>query len=154
MQAYSAGGAAGTASATAATAGLIKIDNPGSGDLSVAQISSFFVGPQSNSEDSTYSIQLKGQTTAGTWTSVTARASDPRCTVAAVTTCARASTAAGTAGNIIGGPWGFHHNGGIRIVFEPEARPCLTATASNGLIIEYVTVQGTAINAACITFLE
>jgi hypothetical protein len=153
-QAYNSGGAAGVASATAATAGLIKIDNPASGDLSAAIIREFSIGPDSNSEDSTYAVQLKRQTTAGTWTSTTPNAVDARNTVASIATAGRASTAAGSASSVIAGPFGFHHNGGIRVVPVPGFEWTLNPTASNGIILEYLTIQGTAVNVAAFMFTE
>ena len=151
---YNTGGAAGAASSTAATAGIVKLDNPSSGDLATAAVKSFSVGPGSNSEDSCYAVQWKRQTTAGTWSAQTARAVDARNTVAAITLAGTASTGAGSAGNIIFGPVGFHHNGGIRVVLEPGSELVLTATASNGIILEYVFVQGTAVNYGAVLFEE
>ena len=149
---YLVSGAAGAASSTAATAGLIKIDNPSSGDLTAAYIRAFSVGPGAAAEDSNYTVQMKRQTTAGTWTAATPAPGDPDLS-ASITTAGRVSTAAGSASTVLG-IWGFNQRGGTRIMFDPGGELILADTASNGLILEYLFVQGSAINYPVIEFTE
>jgi hypothetical protein len=154
MRRYIAGGAAGAASSTAATAGLLKIDNPSANDLTAAAIRAFSIGPAAAAEDSNYTVQLKRQTTAGTWTAVTASPVDADLS-ASITTAGRLSTAAGSASTVITlGGFGFNQRSGIRIMFDPGGEPVLADTASNGIILEYTFVQGTAVNNAMIEFME
>jgi hypothetical protein len=151
MARYSISGAAGAASATAATAGIVKVDNAAT-VLSTPQIYEFSVCPGAAAEDSNYTIQAKRQTTAGTWTSVTPSPLDPSA-AAAKAAGGRASTAAGTAGVILG-IWGFNQRGGFRWVAVPGGELVVDRANSNGIIIEYAVVQGTAVNYGCIMFEE
>ena len=151
MPRYSVFGSAGAASATAATAGIMKVDNAAT-LLSVPAIYEWSIGPGAASEDSTYAVQLKRQTTAGTWTGVTPSPLDTA-SAASQATAGRVSTAAGTAGVVLG-TWGFHQRGGIRWVAVPGGEFIVNRANSNGIILEYKTVQGTAINEANILFFE
>lgn len=152
MAKYSASGVAGTASATAATAGLLKIDNPSSTTTVASAIYEWSIGPGAAAEDSNYTVQLKRQTTAGTWTSVTPAGLDSQ-TGASKTLAGRASTGAGSASTILG-IWGFNQRGGIRWVAMPGGEFILSPVFSNGIILEYAVVQGTAVNYATIMFDE
>lgn len=145
-------GSAGAASATAATAGIMKIDNPASATMSAAALYEWAVGAGAAAEDSNYTVQLKRQTTAGTWTAVTPSPLDPKAS-ASVATAGRLSTAAGTAGVVLGG-WGFNQRGGIRVVAVPGGEWILPLTFSYGIILEYKTVQGSAVNEANMFFTE
>lgn len=140
MARYLISGAAGTANVTAATAGIIKAESAGS----VVIIYEWAVGPGAGSEDSNYTVRLKRQTTAGTWTAATPAPLDPA-SAAAVTVGGVASTANGTAGTIIGN-WGFNQKAGYRYVAIPGGEFFVTRTTANGIILEYAVVQGTAVN--------
>lgn len=150
---YQTGGAAGAASSTAATAGILKLDNPASGDLTAAAVKAWAIGPGAAAEDSNYTVQWKRQTTAGTWTAITPSPMDADLS-ASITLAGRVSTAAGTAGVVLSGPFGFNQRGGIRVMYDPGGEPILADTVSNGIILEYVFVQGTAVNQACVEFIE
>lgn len=151
MANYSVFGAAGVASATAATAGIVKVDNAAT-VLSTPRIYEFGVYPGAAAEDSNYTIQAKRQTTAGTWTSVTPSPLDPA-SAASKATAGKASTAAGTAGVILG-TFGFNQRGGFRWVAVPGGELWVDRANSNGIIIEYAVVQGTAVNYGSIFFSE
>lgn len=152
MARYVIAGAAGAASATAATAGIVKVDNPSSAPIKRAAIYEFSVGPGATAEDSNYTISLKRQTTAGTWTSVTPAPIDDSSS-ASTSTGGRASTAAGTASTVLG-YWGFNQRGGFRWVAVPGGEFLNTGTASHGIILEYTVVVGTAVNYGCLMFEE
>ena len=151
MANYCAAGAAGTASATAATAGIIMVDNAAT-ILSVPVIYEFGVYPGAAAEDSNYTIQAKTQTTRGTWTSVTPAPLDPA-SAASKATAGKASTVAGTAGTILA-IFGFNQRGGFRWVAVPGGEFYMPRANSNGIIIEYAVVQGTAVNYGNIMFRE
>lgn len=151
MARYGVFGAAGAASSTAATAGIMKVDNA-STILSVPKIYEWAIGPGANTEDSNYTVQLKRQTTAGTWTSVTPSPLDPS-SAASKATAGRASTAAGTAGVVLA-TYGFNQRGGIRWVSIPGGELVVDRANSNGIILEYAFVQGTAVNYASMMFEE
>jgi len=138
---YSVFGAAGAASVTAATAGIIKVDNPGSSTMAAAKIYEWAIGPGANSADNTYGVRAKRQSTAGTWTSVTPSPLDAKAG-ASVSTAGVASTAAGTAGVVLG-QWGFHMRGGYRWVAIPGGELVVPLVFSNGIILEYIFAQGT-----------
>src|SRR4029077_4346468 len=140
MAKYAISGAAGAASATAATAGIIKAESAGAS----CQIWEWSVGPGSGSEDSNYTVRLKRQTTAGTWTAATPAPLDHP-TSAASTVGGVNSSAAGTASTIIAN-WGFNEKAGYRFVCVPGGEFYVTRTSANGIILEYAVVQGTAVN--------
>ena len=149
---YSSFGAAGAASTTAATAGIMKVDNPAASTMAAAKLYEWCVGPAANSADETYGVQMKRQSTAGTWTAVTASPLDPKAS-AAVTTAGRASTAAGTAGVVLG-TWGYHMRGGYRWVSIPGGELVNPLTFSNGMLLEYYFAQGTSVQDATLFFDE
>lgn len=151
MARYSVFGAGGAASATAATAGIIKVDNA-STMLSVPRIYEFGVYPGAAAEDSNYTIQAKRQSTAGTWTSVTPSPLDTA-SAASKATAGKASTAAGTAGVVLG-TFGFNQRGGFRWVAVPGGELWVDRANSAGIIIEYVVVAGSAVNYGQIYFEE
>lgn len=145
-------GAAGAASTTAATAGIIKVDNPASATMAAAKIYEWAIGPGANSADENYSVRAKRQTTAGTWTAVTPSPLDAKAG-ASVTTAGIASTGAGSAGVMLG-QWGFHMRGGYRWVAIPGGELVVPLTFSNGIIIEYFFAQGTSVMEAELYFDE
>ena len=148
---YGVFGAAGAASATAATAGIMKVDNAAT-ILSVPHIYEFGIGPGAAAEDSNYTCQIKRQTTAGTWTAVTPSPLDPA-SAASKATAGRVSTAAGTA-DVVLMSFGFNQRGGYRWVSVPGGEFVMASANSNGIILEYITVQGTAVNIAHMMFFE
>lgn len=152
MAKYNVFGNAGAASTTAATAGIVKVDNPSSTTMAAAKIYEWSIGPQANSADNTYGVRAKRQSTAGTWTSVTPSPTDAKLS-ASVTTAGVASTAAGTAGVELG-RWGFHQRGGYRWVSIPGGELVVPYTFSNGIILEYIFAQGTDVNGASLYFDE
>lgn len=153
MAKYSVTGAAGNASATAATAGLVMVDNPSSAPLNRAKIYDFSVGSGATPEDSQYVVSLKRQTTRGTWTSVTPAPIDSQSS-ASLSTAGRASTAAGSASTVLG-YWGFNMRGGMRYTCVPGGEFCNDGTVSHGIILEYAVVSaGTAVNYATLLFEE
>jgi len=145
-------GNAGSANTTAATAGIVKVDNPASATMAAAKIYEFAIGPQANSADNTYGIRAKRQTTAGTWTAVTPSPLDAKAG-ASVTTAGVASTAAGSAGVELG-RWGFHMRAGFRFVAIPGGELVVPLVFSNGIILEYVFCQGTDVLSAELFFDE
>lgn len=151
MARYAASGAAGAASSTAATAGIIMVDNAAT-VLSVIKICNFSLTPGAAAEDSNYAIQLKRQTSRGTWTTVTPAPLDPA-SAASKATAGRASTAAGAASTVLG-IFGCNQRGGIRIVAEPGFEWIVDRANSNGIILEYLFVAGTAVNYGTMTFDE
>ena len=149
---YGVFGAAGSANVTAATAGIMKVDNPASTTMAAAKIYEWSIGPAANSADETYGVEMKRQSTAGTWTSVTPSPLDPKAS-ASVTAAGRASTAAGTAGVVLG-TWGYHLRGGYRWVSIPGGELVVPLTFSNGIILEYYFAQGTSVQDATFYFDE
>jgi hypothetical protein len=149
---YTVFGAAGAASTTAATAGIQKVDNPSASTMAAAKIYEWSIGPAANSADETYGVELKRQSTAGTWTAVTPSPNDPKAG-ASVTAAGRASTAAGTAGVVLG-TWGYHMRGGYRWVAVPGGEYVVPLTFSNGILLEYYFAQGTSVQDANIMFDE
>ena len=150
---YATFGASGSPSVTAATAGIMKVDNPASTTMAAAKIYEWSLGPAANSADETYTVQMKRQSTAGTWTnSITPSPIDAKAS-ASVTTAARVSTAAGTAGVVLG-TWGYHLRGGYRWVSIPGGELVVPLTFSNGIILEYIFAQGTSVQNASFYFDE
>lgn len=151
MAKYGVFGAAGAASATAATAGIMLVDNAAT-VLATPRIYEFSIGPGAAAEDSNYTIEVKRQTTRGTWTSVTPSALDPA-SAASKSTAGRVSTAAGTAGVQLM-TLGFNQRGGIRWVAVPGGELVVDRANSNGIMLGYLVVAGTAVNYATMLFEE
>ena len=151
MANYAIFGNAGAASTTAATAGILKVDNPSSTTMAGAKIYQFGLGPGANSADETYQIRIKRQTTAGTWTAVTPSPLDKAS--ASVSSAGSASTAAGSAGVEL---WrmGYHMRAGLAWTFIPGGELINAYAFSNGLIAEYVFAQGTSVQGGVIYFSE
>lgn len=149
---YVASGNAGAASTTAATAGIIKVDNPSSTTMAAAKIYEFEIGPAANSADNTYAVRVKRQSTAGTWNSVTPSPLDAKAG-ASVSTAGTGSTAAGTAGVSLG-LFAFHMRGGYRWQSIPGGEFVVPLVFSNGIIIEYSFAQGSDVNCGTIFFDE
>ena len=151
MAKYAITGAAGAASATAATAGIVLLDNAAT-TLASPKMYEFSIGPGAAAEDSNYAIEVKRQTTRGTWSSVTPAALDAQ-SGASVSTGGRASTAAGTASTVLMN-LGFNQRGGIRWVAVPSGALAVNRANSNGIMIGYIVVAGTAVNYGAILFDE
>ncbi len=138
---YNVFGAAGSANTTAATAGLISINNPGSATMACAKIYEWSIGPGANSADNTYTVRIKRNTTAGTYSAVTPSPLDKKAS-ASVTAAGVAQTAAGGT-DVEMGRWGFHMRGGYRWVSIPGGEYAVPLVFSNGIFIEYIFTQGT-----------
>jgi hypothetical protein len=151
MAKYSIFGNAGAASITAATAGILKLENA-STTLASPKLVYFHIGPAAAAADNNYAVQLKRQTTAGTWTSVTPSPLDPAA-AAAKSAGGRASTAAGAASTILGA-WGFPQRGGLQVFFQPGFEIENDRANSAGLIIEYTYAGGTEVNCGTLFFTE
>lgn len=149
---YVVSGVGGAASVTAATAGIIKVDNPAASTMAAAKVYEWALGPGANSADNTYGVRAKRQSTAGTWTAATPSPIDAKA-AASVTTAGTISTAAGTAGVVLG-QWGFHMRGGYRWVAIPGGELVVPLTFSNGIILEYIFAQGTDVLEAELYFDE
>lgn len=145
-------GNAGTATTTAASAGLIGIQNPTSTTMSAGKIYEFSVGPAANSADNTYAIRAKRHSTQNTYSSVTFSPLDAKAG-ASVATGGVASSAVGTPGVVLG-QWGFHQRGGYRWVSIPGGELVVPLSFSNGIMIEYYFTQGTDVNACSLFFDE
>lgn len=149
---YVSSGAAGAANITAATAGIMKLDNPAATTMAAAKLYEWEIGPAANSADEDYTVQLKRQSTAGTWTAVTPSPLDAKAG-ASVTTAGRASTVAGTAGVVLG-TWGYHLRGGYRWVAIPGGEIVVPLVFAGGVILEYIFTQGTSVQNASMFFDE
>lgn len=152
MSEFSAFGAGPTPSTTAATAGIIKVDQGST--LASIVVNEWKIGPHANSADEDYTVRLKRQTTAGTWTAATPSPKDGHASPAASNaTAGVVSTAAGTAGVELDRA-GYHMRGGYRWVARQGGEfGCLLAAAA-GLILEYIFAQGTSLQDATIFFTE
>ena len=153
MAKYHITGAGGAASATAATAGIVKVDQDASAPTVTISIYEWSIGPGAAAEDSNYTVAAKRQTTAGTWTAVTPEPLDTTGQAASIANGGRLSTAAGTAGNVIG-YWGFNQRAGFRWVAVPGGEMGVGKAVSHGILLEYTVVQGTAVNYGIICFQE
>lgn len=153
-QNYAASGAAGAASTTSATAGLLAVYNPTAAPGGGSRIYEWSVGPGANSADENYSVRLRRATTVSTWgTAVTPTDLGPRASTA-LSLSGVNSSARGTlsAGNI--GTWGFHMRGGYRWVSVPGGEICNDYTVNHGVELEYFFAQGTSIMEGCFFFSE
>lgn len=141
-----------SANTTAATAGIIKLEGTAAtrGFLYEWDINSAAAAAP---VDQNYLVRLKRQTTAGTWTAATPAALDSA-DAAAVCVGGVNSTAAGTGSTVIA-QFGFNARAGFRWVAVPDSEIVVPATASNGVILEYLAVSGgTDNNSATFLFQE
>jgi hypothetical protein len=149
---FSISGNAGAASATAATAGIMKLEGTAATRAALYEWD-FGSAAGAAPVDQNYQLRLKRQSTAGTWTSQTPVALDSA-DPAAVAIGAIASTAAGTTGSVLM-VIGVNARAGFRWVAIPDSELIVPATASNGIILEYAAVSGgTDINAATFLYQE
>ena len=139
-----------TPSTTAATAGIIKVDQGAT--LSSITIYQWAIGPHANSADENYTVRLKRQTTAGTWTATTPNPTDAH-SGACTATAGFTSTAAGTAGVELG-RYGYHMRGGYLYTSIPGGEFLVLLAAAAGIILEYIFAQGTSVQDPTIWFRE
>src|SRR5579859_2985197 len=140
-----------TPSTTAATAGLVKIDLGGT--LCSPQLYYFAAGASANSADNMYTIRMKRQTTAGTWTNAQTPAPKDKHSGAANTTAATVSSAAGTASDILG-EWTYHMRGGYAYQCNPGGEWEVLLAANAGIILEWTFAQGTDGHSPTVFFRE
>jgi hypothetical protein len=138
MALYIISGLAGAASVTAASAGIIKVDQ--SATLCSPKIYTIEIGPQTNSIDSIFAARTKRQTTAGTWTAQTPALLDSTHQAVALANGAIASTVAGTGSTVLSN-FGWHQRAGYRWVAIPGGELAVAVAATNGIIVEYVFAQ-------------
>lgn len=149
---FSAFGSGPTPSTTAATAGIIKVDQGST--LASVTIYEWEIGPHANSADENYTVRLKRQTTAGTWTAATPSNFDGHPSpVASLATAGVVSTAAGTGGVELG-RWGYHMRGGYRWAARQGGELAVLIAAAGGIILEYIFAQGTSLQDGTIMFTE
>lgn len=138
MKRFSTTGAV-AASATAAVAGIVKVEATTATRLAIYEWD-FGTSAGGAPVDQNYLIRIKRQTTAGTWTAVTPSpldTADP----AAVGVGGQASSAAGTAAVTLMSV-GVNARAGFRWVAIPDSEFIVPATAANGIIMEYAAVSG------------
>lgn len=138
LKRFSTTGAA-AASATAATAGIVKVEATAATRLAIYEWD-FGTSAGTAPVDQNYLIRIKRQTTSGTWTAVTPSPldlADP----AAVGIGGQNSTAAGTAGVTLMSI-GVNARAGFRWVAIPDSELIVPATANNGILMEYAAVSG------------
>ena len=121
---------------TAANAGIISINNAGSAPISAPRIYEWEIGPAANSADNTYTVRVKRNTTAGTFTSITPSSVDNKTSVSL--------TVSGNQSTVVGGAdvelmrAGFHMRGGYRWVAIPGGELAVFGAVSKGIFIEYI----------------
>lgn len=140
-----------TPSTTAATAGIIKLDLTGT--ICSPVLYFFSIGAHANSADEMYTVRLKRQTTAGTWTNAQTPAPLDKHSGASVATGATVSSAAGTASDILG-EFGYHLRGGYAWTAIPGGELGVLIAANAGIILEYSFAQGTSVQDATFQFRE
>lgn len=151
MAKYMMSGNAGTATSTAASAGLGKVEQGTT--TTVIKILGFVCGPQASSADNTYGVNLKRQSTQGAYgTGVTPSPTDANMKACSATG-ATSATSAGTAGTEL---WrgGFHMRAGIQIVPIPGAEWFVVTTTCNSIFLNYLYAQGADVNSIAFTFEE
>lgn len=138
MLAYSAIGNQ-NAAASGAASGIVKVETPAT--TRRAYIYKWTVGPEGIvATDNQFSVRLKRQSTAGTWTAVTPSPLDDE---DAVSLCVAGSnsTAAGTAGVILI-EVGINSRAGYTDVAVPGAEYVVPSTSAAGIIMEFGTISG------------
>lgn len=151
---FTVAGNAGSANTTAATAGLAAIYNPSSTSTVFSKIKEFEVGPQANSADNTYGIQLKRFTgTVGVGTAFTPSANDGHTATALTIAYVAQTTAFGTPGVVLAS-FGYHMRGGYRYVPIPGAEFAVQGLFGAAIVLSYIFTQGTDVQSATIVFDE
>lgn len=149
---YIVSGAGPAANVTAATAGIVKVDQGAT--LCSAKIYSFEWMQQANSNDVNYTVRCKRQTTAGTWTSQPPAATDATHLGPALSNGGINSTAAGAASTVLVAGWGFNQKQGFRWQSIPNGELATTVAATNGIIVEYIFAQSTDTGIGTLYFWE
>lgn len=149
---YIVSGAGPAANTTAATAGIVKVDQGAT--LVSAKIYGFEWNQQANSNDVNYTVRCKRQTTAGTWTSQTPALTDSTHEAAALSNGAINSTVAGTASTVLVAGWGFNQKQGFRWQSIPNGELAVAVAATNGIIVEYIFAQSTDTGIGTLYFWE
>lgn len=127
------------ASATAASAGIVKLEGTAATRGYIYEFD-FGTAAAAAPVDQNYQVRIKRQTTSGTWTAVTPApldTADP----AGVCVGAQTSTVAGSASTVLL-VIGVNARAGFRWVAIPDSEFVLPATANNGIIMEYAAVSG------------
>ena len=149
---YIVSGSGPAANTTAATAGIIKVDQ--SATLVSAKIYGFEWNQQAASNDVNYTVRCKRQTTAGTWTNQTPALTDNTHEAAALSNGAINSSAAGAASTVLVAGWGFNQKQGFRWQSIPNGELAVTVAATNGIIVEYIFAQATDAGIGTLYFWE
>lgn len=150
---YTGAGNAGAASTTAATAGIIKLEQGAT--VVPLKLYEFEIAPQAAAADNNYGVRFKRQTTAGTWTGVTPAALDGINARASAAVCGIASTAAGTAvSNSELLRLGFAMRAGYRWVSVPGGEFIVAPTTAYGILAEYIYAQSTDVLSGSFTWEE
>lgn len=131
----------------------MHVTNPSSTTMAKAEIYEWSLGPGAAAEDSNYTVGIVRVTGVGTYTSVTPSPTESGAP-ASVSLAGRAQTAGSNTKGVTLCNWGFNQRGGFRWVAVPGGELICPATFSAGLLLLYVTVQGTAVNQAALWFLE
>lgn len=151
---YTVAGNAGTANITAATSGLAAIYNPSATSTVGSKIKEWEIGPQSNSADENYGVQLKRYSgTVGVGTAFTPSANDGKTSTSLTVAYVAQTTAFGTAGVVIL-KVGYHMRGGYRYVPIPGAEHSLQMLFGVAIVLEYTFTQGTSVQSASIVYDE
>ena len=138
MLAYSAVGDQ-NAAASGAASGIVKVETPAT--TRRAYIFKWAAGPEGiTATDNQFTLRLKRQSTAGTWTAVTPSPLDDE---DAVSLCVSGSnsTVAGTAGVILF-ETGVNSRAGYTDVAVPGAEYIVPSTSAAGIILEFGTISG------------
>lgn len=138
MLAYTAVGDQ-NAAASGAASGIVKVESPST--TRRFYIFKWTVGNEGIvATDNQFSIRLKRQSTAGTWTSVTPSPLDDEDAVS-LAVAGSNSTGAGTAGVILM-EVGINSRGGYTDVAVPGAEYIVPSTSAAGIIMEFGTISG------------
>jgi hypothetical protein len=154
MAKYSVAGNAGSANTTAATAGLAALYNPASTSTVQCHIVEFEIGPQANSADNTYGVQLKRFTgTVGVGTGFTPSANDGHSTTSLALAYTAQTTAFGTPGVVLAS-FGYHMRGGYRYVPIPGGEFTLQGLFGAAIVLSYIFTQSTDVQSVTIVYEE
>ncbi len=154
---FAIAGNAGTATTTAASAGLIELYQPAALPLGAPRIYEWEIGPQANSADETYGVQLR-RYNAGTPTITTVVAAaqlDVRGAAATALTLGGCGlTVTWTTGGATCMRTGYHLRGGYRWVSIPGGEFTIEPRATYAIDLEYIFAQGSSVQGGTIMFDE
>lgn len=155
MTPYTVSGVSATATATSASAGIMKIDIIPSAATAIlpGKLYRVALGPGGTSNDEQYAIQIKRQTTAGTWSNAVTPSPTGAGGGTAKTLAATQSTAAGTP-DVVLFTDGFHLRFGLKLVLESDAMFELRPVFSDGIIAEFIYAQSNAVLRSTFFFKE